>query len=64
MLRVGDVLVGSPFLNPQYNWYDADINTPLNDSEAFFEPLMELPVGYQEVIKNVPWRNKATWRFN
>jgi hypothetical protein len=54
MLRVGDVLIGSPFLNPQYNWYDANINTPPNDSEAFFEPLMELPVGYQEVIENVP----------
>jgi hypothetical protein len=54
VLQVGDVLVGTPFLNPQYNWYDANINTPMNDSEIFFNPLMELPVGYQEIIKNVP----------
>ena len=54
VLQVGDVLVGTPFLNPQYNWYDANVNTPMNDSEIFFNPLMELPVGYQEIIKNVP----------
>ena len=48
------MLVGTPFLNPQYNWYDANVNTPMNDSEIFFNPLMELPVGYQEIIKNVP----------
>lgn len=54
VLQVGDVLVGTPFLNPQYNWYDANVNTPMNDSEIFFNPLMELPVGYQEIIKNAP----------
>jgi len=54
VLQVGDVLVGTPFLNPQYNWYRPGISSPMDGSDLFFEPLMELPVGYQEIIKDVP----------
>ena len=50
MLNVGDVLVGTPTLKPEYNWYRS-WGPPCNDEYEFFEALMELPVGYQEIIK-------------
>ena len=53
MLRVGDVLVGTPTLEPKYNWYSS-WGAPRNNEYLFFERLMELPVGYQEILKYEP----------
>ena len=53
-LQVGDVLVGTPVLNPQYNWYRPGINSPMDGSDLFFEPLMELPIGHQEILNHTP----------
>ena len=46
--------MGTPFLNPQYNWFRAEAGSPVDGSDLFFEPLMELPVGFQEIIGRMP----------
>ena len=51
MLQAGDVLVGVPTLNPEFNWYRG-WGVPASEEYQFFERLMELPVGYQEFLEN------------
>ena len=51
MLRIGDVLVGVPTLNPEFNWYRG-WGMPASEEYQFFERLMELPVGYQEFLED------------
>ena len=53
MLNIGDVLVGTPTLKPEYNWYHS-WGPPITEEYEFFEALMELPVGYQQILEDEP----------
>ena len=46
-LEIGNILIGAPTLQPQYNWY-AD---PFLDAEYnFFEELLRLPLGLTHTL--------------